>query len=404
MHRDRAVLVLGLALWASACIDPKCPSGYMQMGDTCRRCRVGDTWNGNTCIGNSDASDPGDPDAAEIEVVETEPESDSGAEEPSGESELGEYALGAAGKSCPPQMEQTLACDGHASRRVLKCHQGVWTVLETCAQNERCDSRAGTDQGTCTSIAAVCSGNTAGDTCDGTERVTCGVDLVSVAPNPCPAHSHCGGAPSGQCECEAGYETSASSACIDVDECATVDLCGIAYPCTQTEPPGYVCLGHFADWPMPDAAPGAKFAPSYDTETAPGTVIDNVTGLMWQRILPGNPAEPDPWYQGCTGMRNVVGDVCTLPQAKRYCSDLVLADQTDWRLPSRIEIESILELSGGGSQINRDAFGYTPTDGFWSSSPYVGYAITQFVRNSSPSTVVTAGSSRASVRGWKQAS
>jgi hypothetical protein len=124
---------------------------------------------------------------------------------------------------------------------------------------------------------------------------------------------------------------------------------------------------------MPDAAPGAKFAPSYDTTTVPGVVIDNVTGLMWQRMLPDDPASPELWYEGCTGMRSVMGDRCTWPQARRYCSALTLANKEDWRLPSKIELQSILDetsLTTADSLIGRTVFPNTPPEPFWSSSPH----------------------------------
>jgi hypothetical protein len=108
------------------------------------------------------------------------------------------------------------------------------------------------------------------------------------------------------------------------------------YPCVETEPPGYTCQGQFADWPMPDAVQGAKVRPSYAVTSAPEIVIDQVTGLVWQRYLPAV-------YGGCTGTDAVAGDVCSWQEAKNYCRDLVLGGFGDWRLPSKIELESIVD-------------------------------------------------------------
>jgi hypothetical protein len=290
--------------------------------------------------------------------------------------EAREYALGEAGKPCASELEQTLACEGHASRRVLKCQKGTWELLETCAQTERCDSRVGTDQGTCAPIPAACVGKAAGDVCDGAERVTCDVDLLSVEDNACTAHSHCTAMEGTHCECNPGYEDDGHGRCADpINECASTDYCTGAYPCVQTEPPGYTCLGQFADWPMPDAAPGSKFAPSYDTTTTPGTVIDLVTDLMWQRFLPATASSPETMYDGCTGTDDPFW--CTWEEAKIYCNNLVLAGNSDWRLPTRIELESVLDETKSNPSIDSTAFPNTPQTSFWSSSPYVGYALWQ---------------------------
>jgi Protein of unknown function (DUF1566) len=143
-----------------------------------------------------------------------------------------------------------------------------------------------------------------------------------------------------------------------------------AYPCVQTEPPGYTCQGQFADWPMPDSWPGAKVAPSYDTSTA-GIVVDRVTGLIWQRALPAT-------YAGCTGQRTSgqgqVGEVCSWSAAKQYCAALVLAGQSDWRLPSKIEIESLVDYTQSNTSHINAAFQPQSAQDFWSASPYADVA------------------------------
>ena len=86
---------------------------------------------------------------------------------------------------------------------------------------------------------------------------------------------------------------------------------------------------------------------SYDLSIA-GTVLDRVTGLMWQRrVAPGN---------------------MTLDEANAACDRLELGGYRDWRLPSRIELVSILDLAETQPSIDRDAFPGTPPDWFWSSS------------------------------------
>lgn len=155
--------------------------------------------------------------------------------------------------------------------------------------------------------------------------------------------------------------------------CESPNLCTFAdYPCVSTQPDGYTCRGQLADWRMPDARPGSASPPSYDLTTVPGLVIDRVTGLQWQRDLPAV-------YTGCTGTyeagsllgaapRN--GDACSWREAKAYCEQLTLAGRDDFRLPSKIELESIVDETRFGPSINLTAFPQTPDNGFWTSSPY----------------------------------
>jgi hypothetical protein len=59
---------------------------------------------------------------------------------------------------------------------------------------------------------------------------------------------------------------------------------------------------------MPDALPGATFAPSYDVDSIPGETIDGVTGLIWQQTLPNA-------YPRCTGAVCTQYDTCTWSEA-----------------------------------------------------------------------------------------
>ena len=99
---------------------------------------------------------------------------------------------------------------------------------------------------------------------------------------------------------------------------------------------------------MPNfASSGLPNPQSYDLGVT-GTVIDNVTGLMWQRtVRPGN---------------------LTWDGAQDACDRLELAGYDDWRLPSRIELVSILNMAETEPSIDRTAFPGTPSDWFWSSS------------------------------------
>lgn len=143
--------------------------------------------------------------------------------------------------------------------------------------------------------------------------------------------------------------------------CAQPDVCPPDYPCTLGKSGGYTCLGQFADWPMPSSVAGAKFAPSYDYASKAGVVIDRVTQLQWQRDVPKN-------YPGCSGKVKEQGDTCTWEEAENYCHQLDL-DGGGWRLPSKIELESLLTHASPAFAFAPEAFPGVTTDHiFWTRS------------------------------------
>jgi hypothetical protein len=87
---------------------------------------------------------------------------------------------------------------------------------------------------------------------------------------------------------------------------------------------------------------------SYNTSTS-GIVIDNVTGLIWQR-------QP-------------TSAVYTLSGATNYCDALSLAGYTHWKVPTRIELISLLDQTrSSGAMIDSTAFPGTATAPYWSST------------------------------------
>jgi hypothetical protein len=113
---------------------------------------------------------------------------------------------------------------------------------------------------------------------------------------------------------------------------------------------------------MPDNRPGSRFPPSYDTST-PGVVVDQVTGLIWQRNLPAT-------YEGCTGNIDRPHDSCTWNEAADYCHALAL-DGKHWRLPSMIELASLYDATKFAPAIDAQSFPNTPPNTFWTASPFV---------------------------------
>lgn len=117
----------------------------------------------------------------------------------------------------------------------------------------------------------------------------------------------------------------------------------------------------WATWPMPNQ-PGAGL-PNQQSYMVVGdmsgvsgmshaTVRDEVTGLVWQRDL--------------------ADERFTWQAARDYCAALNLAGWDDWRLPSRIELVSILELSRTNPSIDRVAFPGTRGEWHWTASSRAG--------------------------------
>lgn len=110
-----------------------------------------------------------------------------------------------------------------------------------------------------------------------------------------------------------------------------------------------------AGWRMPDptAAASADNLQSYQL-IGDDLAIDRVTRLTWQR----RPA----------------ADAFTWQEATSYCACLTLAGFDDWRLPTRIELVSLVDITHQAPAINTAAFPDTPDLWFWTSSLVAGDA------------------------------
>lgn len=121
---------------------------------------------------------------------------------------------------------------------------------------------------------------------------------------------------------------------------------------------------HWAQWPMPngpiDVAAGAPNLESY-TDNGDGTITDNITGLMWQKGQSTNPVN--------------------LAQATSDCSTLPAGGYSDWRVPTRIELMSLVDVQTSMPAIDTNYFPVTdwlaPTD-FWTSSAPAGSSGTAY--------------------------
>ena len=77
------------------------------------------------------------------------------------------------------------------------------------------------------------------------------------------------------------------------------------------------------------------------------TVLDQATGLIWQRSDAGRM----PWLE-----------------AVRHCNQLDLAKSRGWRLPFKDELKSLLSSVGSGDQLDLQAFPEVEAEVYWSLS------------------------------------
>ena len=93
-----------------------------------------------------------------------------------------------------------------------------------------------------------------------------------------------------------------------------------------------------------------------------GTITDTATGLMWQKCSMGQTYNAS--TNGCDGSASSY----TWQQALAECESLVLAGHSDWRLPNRNELQSIVDYSRHDPAINTTYFPNTVSSGYWSST------------------------------------
>ncbi|MDA3896745.1 MAG: DUF1566 domain-containing protein [Desulfobacteraceae bacterium] len=97
---------------------------------------------------------------------------------------------------------------------------------------------------------------------------------------------------------------------------------------------------------------GAAPALAGFTDNGNGTVTDTSTGLTWQQAT--------------------ASGSYTWEQALAYCENLTLGSRSDWRLPTRKELRSIVDYSRYNPSINTDFFPNTIASWYWSSTTSAG--------------------------------
>ncbi len=95
---------------------------------------------------------------------------------------------------------------------------------------------------------------------------------------------------------------------------------------------------------------------------ADNVVIDKVNKLMWMRCSLGQQTIDE----SCTGNASKLKWLDALNQAQR----LNFAGFSDWRLPNKNELNTIVELSCHMPAVNIKVFPLTGSVNFWTSSPY----------------------------------
>lgn len=116
--------------------------------------------------------------------------------------------------------------------------------------------------------------------------------------------------------------------------------------------------------------------PSYTRDDVNETVTDNVTGLMWQDDAAVASVQKqwltDDNYNTCSNDKtdpacfDTTGDTATT-----YCSELVMGGYDDWRLPTSVELEGIVNYGVSNPSID-STFQNSASSSYWSSSSIVG--------------------------------
>jgi hypothetical protein len=233
---------------------------------------------------------------------------------------------------------------------------GVWGTPMTCPMHQACAGGVGAAACACV-VEPDCA--VGGMICQGATLLTCSLDSDGCAYKS--ASATCA---NGACTGDPGTASCCTNACVDgATQCLSVtslQTCApVANGCTVTSmadcSTGLVCERggipgcvdpNWAEWPMPNMAVDSGGAPniaSY-TDNGDGSISDNITGLMWQK----DPTT-DGWADGIN-----------------YCATLNLAGHADWRMPSFIELLSLVDYNSSPT-LNQTYFPKV-NDYVWSST------------------------------------
>ncbi|MGL0931097.1 DUF1566 domain-containing protein [Vibrio vulnificus] len=126
-------------------------------------------------------------------------------------------------------------------------------------------------------------------------------------------------------------------------------------------PASTVCPNGYENTAIAASTPNTAFSDNGD-----GTVAHHTTGLIWQRCSLGQSWDGT----DCTGTATTF----TWQQALAAATQDALAGFSDWRLPNKKELASIVEYRCYQPAINSQPFPNTPSALYWSSSPITYYS------------------------------
>lgn len=130
----------------------------------------------------------------------------------------------------------------------------------------------------------------------------------------------------------------------------------------------YQTVSPYAEIPCAGTGQDGAYAinPMSYADNGNGTVTDKNTGLMWQK---GENPSTYNWYQA-----SGTYDVTYNSTSQDVCGSLVLGYYSDWRLPSKKELITIVDYSWlyPKPNINTIYFPNAYADIYWTSTPRVG--------------------------------
>lgn len=144
-----------------------------------------------------------------------------------------------------------------------------------------------------------------------------------------------------------------SGVCSTVEGEPCIDYDGRCIGWQECQSIGPSCIyGGYAQWTLPGTPKAARdFSAEWSTIPFLFIVTDEVTGLQWHHASTTR---------------------YTWEDAKSHCQGLDHGGLFGWRLPTAIELMSIVDYTRSFPAIDASVFGTTPSNHFWTSSPRAG--------------------------------